>query len=274
MRPLLGCFVEIGVRSAAGGEAAQAAVAAGFAALQRAQALWSFHDPDSELSRLNRGGSDWTALSSATLRLLRAARAMQLASGGAFDCTLGGTLVRDGNLPDHGGPEPLERGEPQDIELAPARARLRRPLRLTLDGIAKGYAVDLATRAMRRHGAHAGWVNAGGDARAFGPLALAMQRRELDGRCVPLGDLRNAALASSAVPGPSPRQQLCAATFPGRILAPQGNAAPGLWTVLARSAWRADALTKVAACALAPQRAALVARLGGHLVEPGAGSRT
>jgi thiamine biosynthesis lipoprotein len=40
----------------------------------------------------------------------------------------------------------------------------------------------------------------------------------------------------------------------------------GAWSVLARCAWRADALTKVAAAALPAQRASLVAALGGRLL--------
>jgi thiamine biosynthesis lipoprotein len=54
--------------------------------------------------------------------------------------------------------------------------------------------------------------------------------------------------------------------FPGRIAAPAGAPATGVWTVMARRAWRADALTKVAACVPDAQRAAAVARLGGCLV--------
>lgn len=260
MRPLLGTYVEVGAR----GPAPAAAVDAAFAAIERAQALWSFHDADSELSRLNRQPCESMCLSAPTLRLLRAARALMCASGGLFDCTVGGALVARGVLPDHGGPAPLPRGGAEDIELGPGRAMLRRPLRLTLDGIAKGYAVDLGIGAMRRHGATAGWVNAGGDLRAFGELALPVQRREPDGRHTPFGRLRDAALATSAVAADDAPPD---ASFPGHIVAaPGARPAPGCWSVLARSAWRADALTKVAACAPARERAAVVARLGGHLV--------
>ena len=209
-------------------------------------------------------------LGAPTLRLLRVAAALTRASQGAFDCTVGGELVRQGALPDHGGTPALPRGEADDIEFGAGWARLRRPVRITLDGIAKGYAIDLAVRAMRSAGASAGWVNAGGDLRAFGDLALPVSRRELDGRITPLGALRNAALASSraATPGAQPDDD---ARFPARIVAAPGRApSTGVWTVLARSAWRADALTKVAATAPAAQRAAQVQRLGGCLL-PAAG---
>lgn len=259
MRPMLGTFVEVG---ACGPRASEAAGAA-FAAIERAQALWSFHDGDSELSRLNRRPGERIALSAATLRLLRAARALMQASAGAFDCTVGGTLVRDGHLPDHGGPEPLPHGTAQDIEIGLDWARLRRPVRLTLDGIAKGYAADLAVGALRRSGVLSGWINAGGDLRAFGDVTLPVQRRELDGRHTALGGLRDAAVATSGVVP----EDTTDPSFPGRIVnSRSAHPSSGVWTVLARSAWRADALTKVAACTPHAHRAAEVARLGGCLV--------
>lgn len=260
MRPLLGTYVEVCAR----GPRAQAASDAAFARLEAAQAQWSFHACDSELSRLNRRPGRWVTLQPETLRLLRLARALMCRSGGTFDCTVGGTLVRQGVLPDHGGPEPLPRGAAEDIEIGPRWARLRRPVRVTLDGIAKGYAVDLAIGRLRRHGAEAGWVNAGGDLRVFGDLALPVRRREAGGAFTALGSLRNAALASSRAGFDDARDD-----FPGCIVAPPGQAAaPGLWTVLARSAWRADALTKVAANAPPTTRAALIRSLGACLVEP------
>lgn len=257
LRPLLGTFVEVGARDP---RLAPAMLDAAFASLEQSQARWSFQEPDSELSRLNRSAGEWRELHPQTLRLLRLCRALMVRSGGRFDCTVGGLLVREGCLPDHGGPTPLPRGVAGDIEIDGHRARLRRPLRLTLDGIAKGYAVDLALAALRRSGAAAGWINAGGDLRAFGALALPVQRRELDGRLTPLGALRNAAMASSRVGPADP-------AFPSRLVAPGAGAiAPGVWTVLARTAWRADALAKIAAVSPDAARAAAVARLGGLLV--------
>ena len=260
MRPLLGTYVEV----VACGPAAADAIEAAFASLDDAQAWWSFHAPDSELSRLNHAAGARVPLRPQTLRLLRLAMAVMRRSAGAFDCTVGGLLVRQGALPDHGGPAPLPRGRVDDIEIGNGWARLRRPVRLTLDGIATGYAVDLAIAALRRAGSAAGSINAGGDLRVFGALRLPVQRRELDGRLSSLGELRDAAIASSragepgAVPDPS---------FPAQLVAPVGRRAqPGVWSVLARSAWRADALTKVAANTPAPQRDAVVRNLGGCLL--------
>ncbi|MFP5391725.1 MAG: FAD:protein FMN transferase [Gammaproteobacteria bacterium] len=256
MRALLGTFVEAGADGAAG-----PALAAAFARIEQAQALWSFQDPDSELSRLNRAEGAAVTVSPLTCRLLRAARAMTRASAGLFDCTVGGALVAAGALPDHGGAPSLPRGHADDIVIGHNWARLARPLRITLDGIAKGFAIDLALCAMRHAGAQAGWINAGGDVAVFGERALPMARRGVDGKLEPLGGLRNAAMASSRTGAPDP-------DFPARMVGREGDAiAPGVWTVLARSAWRADALTKVAALAPSAERAERVRRLGGALIE-------
>lgn len=258
MRPLLGTYVEV----AACGPLAVAGIAAAFASLELSQARWSFQARDSELSRLNAEPGCWVALSSSTLQLLRLARAMAGVSGGRFDTTVGGSLVLDGHLPDHGGPVPLRRGEAADIELGFRRARLRRPVRLTLDGIAKGYAVDLAVRALCRAGVSSGSVNAGGDLRVFGGMATPVQRREADGRLTPLGRVREAALASSRTGRPG-------SDFPACVVGAIGSAegrAHEVVTVMAATAWRADALTKVAAATPTHERASAIAALGGHLV--------
>ena len=260
MRPLLGTYVEIGFRPAPGTEHA---VDAAFAAIAEIDRRLSFHDPSSELSRLNSCRGAYQPLSPIALQVLHLARAMTAASGGLFNCTLGGLLVRCGVLPDHDRRESLDSGTADDIRIERRGARLLRDVKITLDGIAKGYAVDRAVAALRRGGVPAGWVNAGGDLRAFGDLTLPVQRREVDGAIRPLGGLQDAAIASSAVCTPR------AARTPGIIVGGEDQRpAPGVWSVLARQAWRADALTKVAALAPAQSRPMLVGRLGGRLLDP------
>jgi FAD:protein FMN transferase len=262
MRPLLGTFVEIGVQADAPDAELARMIDSGFAELEQAQALWSFQSGESELTRLNAAGGQVLRVHRRTVRLLRLARAMTARSEGLFDCTVGGTLVEAGALPDHGGTPALPRGEASDIELGEDWARLKRPVRLTLDGIAKGFAVDLAVGALRRHGAAAGWINAGGDLRAFGELVLPVSRREADGRLTPLGGLRSGALATSGAGLREPDR------YPAMLLGRGARRLPrGVHSVLARSAWRADALTKVAAAAPARERAARVRMLGGCLIE-------
>jgi thiamine biosynthesis lipoprotein len=79
-----------------------------------------------------------------------------------------------------------------------------------------------------------------------------------------LGELHDAAIASSRAGEPGAALD---PSFPARLVAPAGrHPQPGVWSVLARSAWRADALTKVAANTPAPHRDALVRSLGGCLL--------
>lgn len=262
MRPLLGTFVEIGIAQHLAADCANAAMNRAFAAIEQMQHLLSFQNPASELSRLNRAGAPlavhpWTALA------LRLARAMTLASGGLFNCTLGGAMIRAGVLPNHASRPPLPIGNAADMAVRGWQAQLLRPVQITLDGIAKGLAADLAARALRDAGIAAGWINAGGDLLAFGATSISVHRRELNGALTPLGPLHQGAIASSAVtPQPDPR-------FPGHIIAGEGlTPAAGVWSVRAASAWRADALTKVAALAPPRERATLIARLGGRLLEP------
>ena len=272
MRPLLGTFVEVAaapveVAAAGDDQRSLAAIDAAFAAVARIHELASFQSPGSELSRLNAHPGEWLALSPHTLRLLRLARAFTAASNHLFNCTLGGAVILRGALPDHGG-DFIPVGRAGDIQLAPKRARLQRPVRVTLDGLAKGYAVDCAIAALKRAGVPWGWVNAGGDLRVFGATALPVAQRRADGSNRNLGALQNAALATSNAGGPAN------AETPGLILAsddqPEGPAVIGAsatFSVISRFAWRADALTKVAALAPAAERAAQVARLGGLLIE-------
>ncbi|MGD8930447.1 MAG: FAD:protein FMN transferase [Lysobacterales bacterium] len=259
MRPLLGTFVEVGVHG--DGAGAVATINAAFAVISRIERLLSFQDAESELNRLNRRCGRWVALSPDSLRVLTLARAMTRASGGRFNCTLGGRLVRCGGLPDHGQPRYLESGDAGDIELRPGAARLCRPVRVTLDGIAKGYAVDRGVLALKAQGAEYGWINAGGDLRVFGDRELPVQGRTEDGALPWLTTVKRAAMATSRIGGePEPGHP---ALIPD---AHRYGGHPRFLTVLAARAWRADALTKVAAMAPPHEAAAAVAALGGALL--------
>lgn len=258
MRPLLGTYVEVGAHSAQSELAP--AIDAAFEAIQEVQSLLSFHDAGSDLSRLNAANGEEVMLRPLSLRMMWLAKAMTRVSGGRFNCTVGGALVRKGVLPDHGIKDYLDSGNAGDIEFRGNTVRLCRPVLLTLDGIAKGYAVDCAIKVLQRHGVAAGWVNAGGDLRVYGDLVLPVQRREMNGEYSALGGLRNAAIATSCV------RKTHDIDFPAWIVG-GSHTSPSVWSVLARSAWRADALTKVASVAAASEREALIRDLGGKLIE-------
>ena len=200
-RPLLGTLVEIRVQCP--GLVARSAVDAAFRAIEAVQQAMSFHDPRSELSSLNRNACGRVVTVSPGLwRVLSEALRVAELSGGAFDPTVGARLVHWKILPAPQAPTPdCTTTSWRDVRLLPGRrVRFHRPLWLDLGGIAKGYAVDIAVSILRRHRIPAGVVNAGGDLRVFGSRAERVHVRHPDqpARLVPLADLSDAALATSA----------------------------------------------------------------------------
>lgn len=225
-RPLLGTFVEI---TAAGDTAAavQAAIDEAFAAIGRVQASMSFHDPASELSRVNRAAASGKTVqvSPQIYHVLAFAKALHAGTQGIFDIAAARTQDQGAGT--------------ADIELLPDHAvRCLRPLTIDLGGVAKGFAVDCAIEVLRGTGMDSALVNAGGDMRCFGqPQAVCIRHPGMPGRFVPLPDLNDAALATSA------NSYTACAHFHGRTRGPLRR--PFSVSVRARACMMADALTKV-----------------------------
>lgn len=215
-RPLLGTLVEIRVEAGGAG-----ALDAAFAAVAKVHSLMSAQDPASDVGRLNRARSgEAVVLHSWTRRVMRRAREISEATEGLFDCYALG----------------------------------RR--RLSLDGIAKGFAVDQAVASLRAAGVTWGTVNAGGDLRVFGSRPEAVHVRDAEGRLRSIGALQEAAIATSGS---------------AAIVDPRSGkkcAAGAAVSVIARDCMTADALTKVVA--LDPAGSARVlARFGARaIVQP------
>lgn len=199
-----------------------------------------------------------------SIRVIALAKQLSHLSNHSFNCTVGGTMVRKGLLPTHLSRTARLSGHADDIQIQGRMVRLLNGISLTLDGIAKGYAVDLAVSALKHHGIKRGWVNAGGDLRVFGDHTIPVHVRAADGRIIALGRLVNAAMASSSsIAAPEHG-------FYGEIIGDNVSPDPQVWTVIARHAWLADALTKVAANSLEPARSRLLELLGGRLALPSA----
>jgi thiamine biosynthesis lipoprotein len=164
-QPSLGTYVEVTTDA---GHACEAA----FAAVAQVHALMSAHDPDSELSRINRLASrKAVSLHPWTVMVLRRALFWAALSDGLFDPAVGAIMRRRGLIPRHAGhAAPVHAAGWRDIRLEADRIWFNRPVMLDLGGIAKGFAVDVAVAAMQAAGAGAGLVNAGGDMAAFGPV--------------------------------------------------------------------------------------------------------
>lgn len=260
MRPLLGTFVEIQATGSQSIERIHQALDAAFSEIERVGRLMSVQSSTSDLGRLNRSRAaisihPWTA------RVIRLALNLAVRSAHRFNPTVGGLLVDSGRYPAPETPY-VRRGTADDILLSGCRIERRRPVLLTLDGIAKGWAVDRALARLRSSGLTAALVNAGGDWRCFGPPRPIL--RDTPSGRVHLGLLERGACATSSA-GLDPD------CFPAELVIDVPDRQKGTWTVIAPQAWLADALTKVAANTPPQEAAHSVRVLGGHLIsEPNA----
>ena len=249
-RPLLGTFVEI---AAIGPERSglEAAAEAAFAAIAKVHRLMSFHEPASDVSRLNRAAATRPVRVDAwTWDVIAAAVDLNRRSHGAFDMTVAPLLQDAGLLPataaDPAGDAAVA-GEAVEM-LAGRRIRFRAPgTRIDLGGIAKGFAVDRAIAVLRAHRVTTALVNAGGDLAAFGPKAWPVHIRDPRDPRQTIGaiGIRDEALASTGGgfdPIAVPRVAR-PAVFDPHTCAPAAKVAGA--TVRAPSAMVADALTKL-----------------------------
>jgi thiamine biosynthesis lipoprotein len=201
-RPQLGTIVKIGI-SGLPADAANAAIDRGFAVIDHIHALMSFHEPSSEVSRLNREASVAPVrVHEHTANVIRTALEVSAASAGIFDITVAPTLVEWGLLPaPPGAPATDPRATWRDIEFVDAtRIRFRRPLWIDLGGIAKGYAVDAAIQQMNLGDDVQCHVNAGGDVRVAGPASeqVLLQVPGHAANEVPMIELSSGCIASSS----------------------------------------------------------------------------
>lgn len=179
-QPLLGTFVEITVEGPQDEARLQADVSKAFELIRTVNRLMSFHDGDSDVSRLNRCAHiaplrvhPWT------WQVIESALKLSADTEGAFDITVAPKLVKWGYLPRHHSFSTLsEAARWADVELLDrSRIGFRTPLQIDLGGIAKGFAVDKAIDWLSTRGMTAAVVNAGGDLRVLGsgPHELAIR---------------------------------------------------------------------------------------------------
>jgi thiamine biosynthesis lipoprotein len=238
LRPALGTWVEVQANGRRGAPVPEAALQAAYAAIAKVEALMSVHRPDSELSRLNRcRPGEWMEADAWTLEVLRLSQELGEASSWAFDLRSGGLLARWGMIPM---PEAASMGSPwadgPALEFKGRRLRKTGPWILDLGGIAKGYAVDQAVKALAPS-SQAGCINAGGDLRLWGAEMEVQVRGEAWARN--LKGMGGSVASSTVRPTPEKRSWHLRPSTQRPMLVKRTA------TVFARRCAVADALTKV-----------------------------
>jgi thiamine biosynthesis lipoprotein len=241
-RPLLGTFVEI---SLAGTRPEwHELVEEAYQAIETVCSLMSFHDPESELSRLNRTPVGlWIRLSQSVIEVLDFALKLQRLSGGIFNVAIAQPLVFRDLLPGKTGNSGWKHLSRPGFELRGQEARRILPVQIDLGGIAKGYAVDRAVETIQaRFKNVSGCVNAGGDMRVFGAEGQEIWiRAETNG--IPV--LRSAVLKNRSVATSSVRPSGGASAYID-IGKKKSVVKRKTATVTAEKCIVADALTKLA----------------------------
>lgn len=257
IRPLLGTFVEISISSSDNKIFEKA-----FGKIKKIHDLLSLHTPHSELSQLNSSLNTNILLSAESIDVLKKSLELMKKSHSLFDITIGGMLQKMNVIPTHPGQENrLNFGEIGDVVISEIGCLLQRPITLTLDGVAKGYSVDLAYHSLIESGVEHGLINAGGDIRIFGDIQVPIYRREVNLEYSLLGHFKETSIASSRT------SMFKDENFPGFIISKEAHeCVEKIWTVSAKDACKADALTKVAILASAHERNSIIASLGGEIV--------
>jgi thiamine biosynthesis lipoprotein len=154
----------------------QNAVDAAFTEVERLNGVFSFHDKNSMLSRVNRSGRTGSVVTDEFIQVLERARTLWKLTDGAFDPTVG-PLMRLWKLDDLQGSVPadeqilmtlvmvgMDKVKVEDRKVILTRAGMA----LDLGACVKGYAVDRATAVMRGRGLNNFMVNLGGNIYASG----------------------------------------------------------------------------------------------------------
>lgn len=242
----MGTLVHIGA-SGPNSVAIERAIESAFSAIDQVDRLMSFHNPNSELSNLNRHAHlGAITVHPWTYSVLTRAQQLARLSEGVFDVSVAPVLVAAGFLPNMG--HCTARGSNWTVVqlLGNCQVFFKEPVLLDLGGIAKGFAVDQAIHALRRSGCTEAVVNAGGDLRRYGKNSHPVYLRR-DEELLQVAELRCGAVATSSVY----TQTLDRIAQPlGCIVNPiDGEPWRGSGSVMvaAKNCMTADALTKVAA---------------------------
>jgi thiamine biosynthesis lipoprotein len=177
-RPVMGTFAHV-IVIAVEEKAAQACIEAAIEQINKIDELMSYHNPDSEISRLNRSAfENPVKVGPLTYQVIKKAVEFSRLTDGAFDVTVGplvdlwrragdaNTVPTQQQLQEAGSRVGWDKLILEDSEQSVQFAV--DGMRLDLGGIAKGFAIDKAIEAIEEAGGLGALVDIGGDIRCFG----------------------------------------------------------------------------------------------------------
>jgi thiamine biosynthesis lipoprotein len=177
-RPVMGTFARV-IVIAADERAAQACIEAAFGQISKIDELMSYHNPDSEISRLNRSAfENPVKVTPLTFQVIKKAIEFSQLTDSAFDVTVGplvdlwrqagdaNTVPTEQQLQEAGSrvgwDKLILKDNEQSVQFAVDG------MQLDLGGIAKGFAIDRAVEAIEEVGGLGAMVDIGGDIRCYG----------------------------------------------------------------------------------------------------------
>ncbi len=191
---------------------AHASIERAFERIQYVDSLMDTYDNTSELSLLNRQGYI-TDANPDLVYVINMSGHYYERSKGAFDVSILPLLELWKSKFSPGGTYAAPTGDEINetlrlvnysaIRIDDNNITMEEGMMLTLGGIAKGYAVDLAVESLVRDGIEAGFVNAGGDGRYIGykeegiPWKVGLQNPEKSEEAVAVMDMEDMAVATS-----------------------------------------------------------------------------
>jgi thiamine biosynthesis lipoprotein len=209
-RMMMGTFAVMTVIGPSRDEADDA-ISLTFDEMQRAARLFDRHQDLSPIGTLNREG--WAAdLDPEVTALLERSLHLGKTTQGAFDITVKPVVdlyqsafaAHQGPPSDGGISAVLDLVDPQAVKIQGRTVRFaKQGMGVTLDGIAKGYAIDCGMNALERRGIRHALINAGGDIRTMGgrgrfsPWRVAVQNPDKGGPPLQTFTMENGAAATS-----------------------------------------------------------------------------
>ncbi len=183
---------------------------AAFNEIKRIEKLMNVHDPESEISRINRLGSKKAIkVSKEIFEVLERALEYSKLTSGAFDASirpLSHLWGEKGKLKEVPEVKEIEEKLPlvnyKNIILNEGNQTVefkREGMALDLGGIAKGYAMDCAIKVLRERGIEEALVNAGGDIRVIGERdwKIGLQHPRKENEVLAVIRLKGQAIATS-----------------------------------------------------------------------------